>query len=255
VALWLALGGCLVALVVGACGGSSSKPIPLFVFAGQSNMLGTGARVAQLSPDIAKADPRVQYWNDLDRAWTTAIPSDANGSVGPDVSALHQLASRLGGTVAAVKVAANGSSLVHDWDPGRSDGLYVSLRNAVSDAQLKAVPGHGTPKIAGFFWMQGETDGIDPNTSAIYDANLRKFIEQMRTDLGDDRLPFVLGRVRFSESNSLVVRLAQEDVGKNLPKVETVDTDDLKLVDNLHYDTPSIEALGRRMADAYLALR
>ena len=55
--------------------------------------------------------------------------------------------------------------------------------------------------------------------------------------------------------DAVVVRLAQDDAGKTLPKVRTVDTDDLALVDGLHYDTKSIEALGRRMAGAYLAAR
>ncbi|MBV8980201.1 MAG: hypothetical protein JO086_04810 [Acidimicrobiia bacterium] len=255
VAIGLAAVAVLVVVAIATTRGGSHRTVPLFIFAGQSNMVGAGARFSLAPPALARPDKRVEYWDDAARAWTTAIPAgDIPGAFGPDVTALRELASKLGTKVAAVKVAVNGSSLVTEWDPSKPDGLYVRLQNAVSDALTVPVGGNRA-KVAGVFWMQGETDGINTDTSAVYDSNLRGLIDHVRRDLGNNALPFVLGRVRLSEQYSFTVRAAQDDIARLLPKVKAVDTDDLTLADGLHYDTTSVQTLGRRMADAYLSLR
>jgi hypothetical protein len=164
------------------------------------------------------------------------------------------LADRLHAHVLAVKFAVNGSGLAYDWDPSRPDGLYARLRAAVADAIVAPV-GEKWPKVKGFFWMQGETDAVNPQTSAAYDTNLRNLITRVRADFGDDKLPVVLGRVRLSEPFAMNVRAAQDAAAHRITNVKTINTDRLALVaDGVHYDTGAIEALGRRMADAYLAL-
>jgi alpha-galactosidase len=47
-------------------------------------------------------------------------------------------------------------------------------------------------EIAGFFWHQGWNDGCSKELSAEYEANMTHFIRDMRRDLGDEALPFVI---------------------------------------------------------------
>ena len=47
-------------------------------------------------------------------------------------------------------------------------------------------------EIAGFFWHQGWNDGTKRNFSQEYEANMTHFIKDMRKDLGNDKLPFVI---------------------------------------------------------------
>jgi hypothetical protein len=217
-------------------------------------MVGAGSPVSQLPAELARPDAKVRYWDESAQAWSDR-PLTPKGVVGPEVSALRALADRLGGRVLGVKVAVGGSSLATDWDPSRADGLYAQLRSTVSDALVTRVAGQGPPHVAAFFWMQGETDGEDAATASAYRDNLNRLINRVRTDFGDDRLPIVLGRVRANEPFASVVRQALDDVGKSVPRAETVNTDDLSLSDALHFDTKGTVALGRRFAEAYLRLK
>lgn len=48
------------------------------------------------------------------------------------------------------------------------------------------------PEIAGFFWHQGWNDGCDKAFTLEYESNMTHFIKDMRKDLGDENLPFVI---------------------------------------------------------------
>ncbi|TMK88957.1 MAG: sialate O-acetylesterase [Actinobacteria bacterium] len=242
-------------LVLVARNHSSEASLPMFIFAGQSNMVGFGAHLEETSPALPTDDSRVLYWDESLRAWSARLPSAGSArTFGPDVTALRRLADRLHEHVLAVKFAVNGSGLAYDWDPSRPDGLYARLRAAVADAIVAPV-GRRWPKVNGFFWMQGERDGETPEASAAYETNLRNLITRVRADFGDDKLPVVLGRVRLSEPFATTVRAAQDAAAHRMAKVKTLNTDRLVLAaDGVHYDTGAIETLGRQMADAYLTL-
>ncbi len=47
-------------------------------------------------------------------------------------------------------------------------------------------------EIAGFFWHQGWNDGCDRAFTQEYEANMTHFIKDMRKDLGNESLPFVI---------------------------------------------------------------
>ena len=161
-------------LVLVARNHSSEASLPMFIFAGQSNMVGFGAHLEETSPALPTDDSRVLYWDESLRAWSARLPpAGSAGTFGPDVTALRRLADRLHEHVLAVKFAVNGSGLAYDWDPSRPDGLYARLRAAVADAIVAPV-GRRWPKVNGFFWMQGERDGETP------DARRSAFADKIR---------------------------------------------------------------------------
>ena len=47
-------------------------------------------------------------------------------------------------------------------------------------------------EIAGFFWQQGWNDATRREFAAEYEANMTNFIKDMRKDLGNKKLPFVI---------------------------------------------------------------
>jgi hypothetical protein len=47
-------------------------------------------------------------------------------------------------------------------------------------------------EIAGFFWHQGWNDGCSREFSQEYEVNMTNFIKDMRKDLGNEKLPFVI---------------------------------------------------------------
>lgn len=249
--------GLAVAVVV-VNNGSSRRQVPLFIFAGQSNMVGMGSAGTPLPADLRTPRKDAQFWDRNKGAWSLT-PVTPNGIYGPEVSALRRLADRLHRPVLGVKVAENSTSLATDWNPDNANGYYAQLRSVVGDALLARVPGEGLPKVAGFFWMQGEADGQQPTSAPLYYANVRRLIGQVRTDFGADRLPFVMGRIRVNDlatqQNAVLVRAAQDQAAKSTPNVRTVNTDDLtRIADALHFDSRGLLTLGTRFADAYLGL-
>ncbi|HEV3352832.1 MAG TPA: sialate O-acetylesterase [Acidimicrobiales bacterium] len=251
---------CAAAVVLSDCSKSSADaPAPLFVFAGQSNMVGQGSMGMPLPPDLSRPRANELFWVNETRAWSTTPPLP-NGLYGPEVSAMRRLATRLDGTALAVKEAVSGTALATVWDPSRTDGLYAAMRSAVNDALGSRIRGIAPPHVAAFFWMQGESDGQDLTMGGNYAANLRHLIDQVRSDFGSPHLPVVLGRIRAenptaSPQGLALVRSAIDRVAAATLDVRVVNTDDLPLAaDGLHFTGPGLITLGGRFADAYLAM-
>jgi len=249
----------LVSLLIAATSSHSKKSIPLFIFAGQSNMVGIGSTGSTLPANLRTPRKDAQFWDRSAGAWSTT-PVLPNGVYGPEVSALRRLADKLHRPVLGVKVAENSTSLATDWNPSSPNGYYAQMRSVVSDALLARVKGEGLPEVAGFFWMQGEADAQQAATAEAYSANLNRLISQVRTDFSADRLPFVIGRIRVNNPATEIgdneVRAAEDQAAAHDPNVKTVSTDDLtRIADFLHFDGPGLIALGNRFADAYVTLK
>ncbi|WP_437682194.1 sialate O-acetylesterase [Sorangium sp. So ce131] len=177
----------------------------------------------------------------------------------PDPEALYksQLYHALLGALDSATYAGDNALLY----PGEATRLDRAL------ARLQA-EGH-EHEIAGLIWMQGENEaawagGLD------YGDTLRGFITALRQDLGLPELRVVLGRVSDNlypanggpvaagrEMYIDAVRAAQVEIAEADPHIAWVDTDDLtprRADDTWHFDSASYQRLGRRFADAYLAL-
>jgi hypothetical protein len=232
--------------------------VPLFVFAGQSNMEGSGLS-DELPVALARPRADVRVWDLGDRTWKSAAPTPG-GRFGPDVSALARLADELGRPVAGIKVAVGGTTLFRDWDPGRPDGLYVRLQTALSDIALTPLPGGEKAEPAGFFWMQGEADAVNAEGGELYAGELEALVRRLRSDVGRPDLACVFGRIRIDQPGlqvgGVAIREGYAKVASDVGRARVVDTDDLTLrADYLHFDSDATVTLGRRFADAWLALR
>lgn len=229
----------------------------LFLLAGQSNMAGRGEVKAQ----DTIPHPRVLTLT-REGTWVPAVdpihfdkPIAGVGlgrTFGIELAALDSSV-----TIGLIPTAVGGSPIM-TWAPGvrypetgsypYSDALARAQR-ALQDGTLKAI-----------LWHQGESDGSDLERAQRYEEALRALIERFREDLGAPDVPFLIGQLGqfagrpWSEGDTLV-DAAHQRVARDVPNAAFVSSDGLTSKnDNIHFDTASLRAFGRRYAEAYLSL-
>ena len=123
---------------------------------------------------------------------------------------------------------------------------------------------HPNPASVTFCWMQGERDAREKLSAAYPDA-MQQLIENLRSDLKQPKMNFVIGRLsdfgKESDTHWQNVRQAQVAVAEGDELGAWVDCDDLndkgegdKKRNDLHYTTEGYELLGRRYARQAKAL-
>lgn len=205
----------------------TAKDKHLFVLSGQSNMAGL--------------DPAVSFIPAVEKAF---------GKDG----------------VIVVKDAQGGQPIRRwdpKWKPAKGDGppapgdLYERLMTKVK----KAVAGQSIATVT-FIWMQGERDAKEQH-GEVYRASLRRLIDQVGEDLGQEKVRFVIGRLSDFDMEDKrhphwpMVRDEQVALAESDPLGAWVDTDDLNDKngkDDLHYTRDGYKELGQRFADKAIAL-
>jgi len=240
---------------------AASSPLPVMVLAGQSNMIGLMTNVNDLPAGERVTQSGVLFYGPTENGstwdWLTP-PTVTNNRFGPEISmGQHLVISGTYDLVAQVKYAVSGSNLALDWNPaGPSPWLYPLMLARVQtslDALRTAYPGRHV-FVAGFFWMQGEADGLDAGMAAAYAVNLARFIAHVRADFHSPWLPVFVGRIRLTTPYAATVRQAEAEVAATVPDVELVDTDGLPMAsDNLHYTSAGVVTLGNDFAERFIA--
>lgn len=266
------------------------QQVPLFIFAGQSNMVGYATDSNQLTLDqqqlLSEQASRRQWAGQQSNpvSWTSmpaatqvntpdpsgsdprAFPISSGHGFGPELAAALTISQSQGNkTVGAVKVAVNSTGLRADggdvdWSPSSGE-LYTDMVNRTNTAKTALA----NSQISAFFWMQGERDATDLDRADVYQANLVNMINTIRggspNGFGNSSLPIILGEIQghpaFGQYTE-TIRRAQNNVARILPNVYIVRTDDLQHADNSvpfgdqHLSTQGTYDLGVRMAQAYL---
>lgn len=79
-----------------------------------------------------------------------------------------------------------------EWYAGKQyDDDVANAKKILADFP-KHCPGAQSYEVAGFFFWQGEKDGGNPGHAAAYEANLVRFIKQLRKDFEAPQAKFVL---------------------------------------------------------------
>ena len=161
--------------------------------------------------------------------------------------------------VAEVKYAVGATSLYDplDWNPAGTNNLYDNMVARVNQA-LAALPAQGyTGYVAGFFWMQGESDAIEGH-GGEYATNLTNLIASVRADFGNPNLPFVFGQIIDfdlpNNTTSSVVRAKQQQVVDTVANTAFILTDDLGHADFIHFNGQGIYTMGVRFGAGYLSI-
>ena len=266
--------GVLVGLPLSHAGAAS--PALLYIFAGQSNMVGAGTSTAELSkvdPTLHASPANVRFWGpteDTPRQWgPTEPPTEVQGALshmgfGPEISAapllskLHPQA-----TIGLVKVARGSTNLVDAWNPKNPLGMYALLLTEVRAAKERlAMETNGPVRIAGFFWLQGESDSARRSVANSYGRNLTNFISTVRSDLNAPRMPFVIAEIpEFKQwypafPYCSVVQSAERSIAKQVSRTFYVPTADLERDPSspVHFSTRGTVYIGRRLVNARFGL-
>lgn len=251
----------------------------VFVLAGQSNAVGASTSVDELPADdpLRQPQPDVLFYGPTFEsdppAWgALRLPTETkqcvtgppgNSGFGAEIT-LGRALLRLDPArqrVAIFKHGVNNASLHTDWniaDPRshfaamtlRLDRALVELRNANPGTRVR---------VAGFIWMQGESDTAPKEVADAYGANLRALIDAVRKLTGDASLPVVIGQINHANQWTPTVRAAQQSVADDMNGVVLAITDDLPRSshqnDRIHFGTEGICRLGERFAECWVQAR
>ena len=197
----------LLVLLLAAAALADDKVTRVFLFAGQSNMVGSDSRVedvAQFPPFAGLKEPQedVRFCYVLGRenktrsdGWVALQP--VNGVVGPELSFARKVTSRIDAPVAILKVAAGGTHLGGDWNPEEPSGfeMYPLLLETVRAALAELDREKVRYRLEGLMWHQGENDMFNEEYMASYGANLAGFLACLRRDLEAPQLRVYVGEL------------------------------------------------------------
>ena len=214
---------------------AADKLVHLFVLSGQSNMAGMNPK-AGFEPEAAELFPDAE--------------------------------------VVYLKVARGGQPIrlwVEEWNAiAKKHGLNSKIDSTkfyqpILDQYAKLIEKHPKPASVTFCWMQGERDAKE-NLSAAYTDAMKTLIANLRRDLKQPEMNFVIGRLsdfkKDDDKSWTAVRESQVDVANSDPRGAWVDCDDLNdkpgkngaTRDDLHYTKEGYALLGKRYARQAKAL-
>lgn len=266
----LLIGGALIVLMLGLVtllvppardnAKATGKHYSVHIVAGQSNALGYGGRVDQLTSDSADQNIKLYFrtntsssFGELIKLQPQALDTSNSNSpkvFGPEMSLARRIYHQGNNNVLIIKTAVSGTGM--DYWNSTNGVLYSMMITEIRQALTKVQSNGDTYSIDGFYWMQGEADTLTNTLAVNYEQNLRNFISSTRRDLNNSKLPFIVGRIYCpgcgTPANRDLVRNAEVRIGDSYPYVRWVNTDDLvPLYDTIgHYTGSSQLTLGNR---------
>lgn len=257
--------------------GDDTKTLRVFIFAGQSNMVGSDSKAKdiKLFPPFAgldKPQERILFSYSIGRedklasnGWVALQP--VNGVVGPELSFAKRVSRGINAPIAIIKCAAGGTTLGGDWNPDDPSGfkLYPLALHLIQNSLAELDRRKMVYRIEGFMWHQGENDMFDSLFRPNYGKNLKNFLASWRRDLKTPKLKFYIGELctktvwgMDNRENMYAIRAGQKAVTDSDPFAEYVPTshDAVEIGGGagLHYHYGTLGQLehGVNYADAYL---
>ena len=275
---------CRVASIAALVAGCFSLPataddttLRVFIFAGQSNMVGSDSKVADIRrfppfagleqpQDSVRFSYSIGRENKLEsRGWVPLQP--VNRVVGPELSFARRVSAAIKAPIAIIKCAAGGTHLGGDWNPDHPTGfkMYPLALNLVRASLAELARQQIDYRIEGFMWHQGENDMFEEDYMPNYGKNLKNFVARWRRDLQVPDLKFYVGELCTKtiwgmdlRPRMYAISQGQRAVTRTDPLAEYVPTShvgvEIGQPVGLHYHYGTLGQLehGINYADAYL---
>lgn len=221
--------------------------IPLYIFAGQSNMHGVHGGTPPAIENVHmynSGDPLIDL------------------KTGPEYGFADAMQHYGQGEMAIVRTAVGGRTIravddLLDWSPNSRNEVYDLLLQSVSDA-VKDLQAKGfTVEIKGVFWMQGEAEAGAMANAKAYASNLTDFLTTLRGDLGIPDLPVYLGEILHNvdrPTTSDIIRAQQQQVADTVTNVTLVTNRGVEQHDNVHFAESGLFQLGDGFARSLLGI-
>lgn len=241
---------------------------PVFIFAGQSNMVGRAS--ASDMPPLSEGQKRARlcFSNDLNfphpsasKSWTSLRaqpslfdPAHPRDHFGPEISATRVLceSARFRGLrVHAIKFAMGSTSMAEHWHP--EGGTHYQDFVEFCLGSLRRLREAGLhPVLQGIFWLQGESDTGKAKTARVYGDSLAAFAETTRTRLGCGDLPFVAAKISWKSKKTKVVNAHIQSLEGRLPNFRCVEAPAHERREDGHLSAEAIVDVGERMAARFI---
>lgn len=226
-----------------------------------------------IGTNLTTPNPKVLCaWNESSLTPLNATPAASLNtrcapSFGPELVLGQSLAKAGYSSTSLIKVAYGGTNLYADWrsplmgGTPSSKALYAKLRARIQS--LKSNPASVNPACktrtcqwSAFVWFQGEADA-ETAFAPQYEENLKKFIADVRADVGSPNLPVVIVQIgawaqSLNQNKGKVVATAQTAVVSADKYASIVNTADLSGF--FHYDPAAQLIIGERVALAVQSL-
>jgi len=275
----LSICGCVWALALPLLAQSNDdhKTLRIFIFAGQSNMVGSDSKVKDIKrfpPYIGLEAPQENVLFTYCIGRQNKMRSDGwvalqhvNNVVGPELSFARKISRHIKAPIAIIKVAAGGTHLGGDWNPDEPIGFKMyplaleTIRTALTDLDKRKIK----YRLEGFMWHQGENDMFNKDYMPSYGKNLKNFLAKWRRDLKTPELKFYIGELCTKtiwgmdlRPRMYAISLGQREVTNADPRAEYVPTShvgaEIGRPVGLHYHYGTLGQLqhGENYATAYL---
>ncbi len=256
---------------------SDTKTLRVFIFAGQSNMVGSDSKAQDINrfapfAGLEKPQDHVRFSYNIGRedkltsnGWVALQPEE--NVVGPELSFARRVTQETKAPIAIIKCAAGGTTLGGDWNPDNPSGFKLYplaldlVRASLAELDRKKI----AYRIQGFMWHQGENDMFDETFKPNYGKNLKNFLASWRRDLKTPNLKFYIGELctktvwgMDNRENMYAIRTGQKAVTGSDPLAEYIPTShdavEIGGGEGLHYHYGTLGQLehGVNYADAYL---
>ena len=242
------------------------KDMKLVLCIGQSNMAGRG-KMTDSDKEIVEG----AYKLNRDDKWVKAKApyhfDRTYAAVGPvDEFVKLYLKEHPGETVGVVPCAVGGSAMA-TWQDDQTGRRGENLRRALERAKIAGANG----KFIAVLWHQGETDAAKYGGEALmktYPGRVKAMMERIRSELGDDQLPLVVGEIgrwwrRDGKNEDGTPRYVDHAARINpclakvteiLPRSALVSSEGLKNQDAHHFNREGQRVLGARYYEAWKKL-
>jgi len=253
-----------------------AEPTRVYIFAGQSNMVGADAKVEEIrefpsfrnleSPrDDVLFSYRLGNGDEVSKGWVPLSPLTA---FGPELTFADEVSKRVSFPIAIIKSAVGGTTIAYDWNPDapdRGQKLYPKTLQWIRDSLTELTNRDIEYKLEGVMWHQGENDMLDRMLYPDYAAGLNRLIAQLRADLDAPDLEWYLGEVSEKgiwgmdhRANLGAFRAQQQQVLDGDPRTHFVPTSHLAFdvmgsgQPHYHFGTQGQLQMGQAFAKAYL---
>jgi len=267
----------LLAPLAARCADADTKTLRIFIFAGQSNMVGSDSKakdIQRFPPFVGLDRPqdKVLFSYNIGReekltsnGWVALQPVD--DVVGPELSFARRVSQEIKAPIAIIKCAAGGTTLGADWNPDAPSGfkLYPLALQLVQSSLAELDRRKVAYRIEGFMWHQGENDMFSKEFKPNYGNNLKNFLACWRRDLNTPNLKFYIGELctktiwgMDNRANMYAIRAGQKAVSESDPLAQYIPTShdavEIGGGEGLHYHYGTLGQLehGINYADAYL---
>ena len=243
----------------------------LFVLTGQSNSLGnTAGGETDPSPGSDPADSHIRFfWHNRVDATTslgdsggvfTTLQSQQGGYYsgnathwGPEIAFGRTLYRAGVGNFGIIKASRGGGGNTY-WSKSAGGHMYSHVVSTVTAATATLTANGDTFEIAGFLYVQGESD--NSTEAAEAGTRFKTLVDNLRTDLPNaSSMHAVIGGIAASGATRDIVRTNQSAIADATAYIDAFANIDLqpKLYDSLHFNKAAKITVGERFAQTFFA--